>query len=518
MEVRVPTPADVLAGAQAMLRSGLVRLYRPDRLLRLSEDLLRYRMTPATGASPGASLYPDAPGIIDDSGAITMRELDRRCSASADGLYAGGLRGGDHIGVLARNSESFYEVAVGASRLGLHVTYLNVGFTLDQLRAIVAERRLQAIIHDAEFGDRVPASVRAIATAAISGPAADPPTPRPRPESPSQHVILTSGTTGYPKDVSRTSGGFESMVALLSGLPFRVRETHLIAAPMFHGWGWLNMLLTMLLSDTVVVSRRFDPERTLELIEQHRCDVLVAVPAMLRHIMDLPVATRRRYDTGCLRVVAVSGSAVSPSLATEFMDEFGDVLYNLYGSTEAAFASVAGPAELRSAPGTAGRPLPMVRVRVVDDMGRDAAPGEPGVIVVSGRDAVPVEEAGPARRTVRTGDLGWFDEGGLLFVAGREDDMVIVGGENVYPVAVEAVLDAHPDIVETAVVGRADRVLGQALVAHVVVRRGTRLTATELRAWCRVRLAPFQVPRRFVFHRDLPHGETGKVLKRLLAA
>jgi fatty-acyl-CoA synthase len=276
------------------------------------------------------------------------------------------------------------------------------------------------------------------------------------------------------------------------------------------------MMLTMLLSSTVVVTQRFDPEQTLSLIDRHRCQVLVAVPAMLRRIMDLPAAARRRHDTACLRVVAVSGSAMSPSLATAFMDEFGDVLYSLYGSTEAAFATVAGPADLRDAPGTAGRPLPMVRVRVVDAAGRDAPVGEPGAIVVSSRDAVRVDPSGATGPSVRTGDLGWFDGAGRLFVGAREDAMVIVGGENVYPIAVESVLGGHPDIVEAAVVGVADRELGQVLVAHVVARRGARVTATGLREWCRARLAPFQVPRRFVFHRDLPHNETGKVLTRSL--
>ena len=152
----------------------------------------------------------------------------------------------------------------------------------------------------------------------------------------------------------------------------------------------------------------------------------------------------------------------------------GRVLYSLCGSTEAAFATVVGPADLR------------------------------------------VDPSGAAGQTVRTGDLGWFDEAGRLCVAAREDDLVIVGGENAFPVRVENVLGHHPDIVEAAVVGAADGVLGQGLVAHVVARWGARFTATVLRKRCRAHLASFQVPRRFVFHRDLPHGETGKVLKRSL--
>ena len=181
----------------------------------------------------------------------------------------------------------------------------------------------------------------------------------------SRHVILTSGTTGQPKRAVRTGGDASSAIALTTGLPYRARETHLIAAPMFHSWGWLNTLLAMLYSSTVVVTRTFDPAGALALIERERCQVLVAVPVMLRRIMDLPPEVRRQYDTSSLRAVTVSGSSLSPALAGAFMDEFGEVLYNLYGSTEAGYATVASPADLRAAPGTAGRPLPGVEVRVL---------------------------------------------------------------------------------------------------------------------------------------------------------
>jgi fatty-acyl-CoA synthase len=223
------------------------------------------------------------------------------------------------------------------------------------------------------------------------------------------------------------------------------------------------------------------------------------------------VEIRRRYDVTSLRMVVVSGSALSGRLAHAFMDEFGDVLYSLYGSTEAGFASVASPADLRAAPGTAGRPLPAVSVRVVDAQGRTCPPGVPGSIRVSSRDAVPTGDDGDAM--VRTGDLGWLDEAGRLFVGAREDDLVVVGGENVYPIVVEHALERHPDIAEAAVVGAPDRVLGQVLVAHVALREGATATPTAIWTWCRAQLAPFQVPRRVVIHDRLPHNETGKVNK-----
>ncbi len=521
----LPTPRDAFIAARSLVSSGLVRPYRPDHLLQIGLGLARYKMGPAAGPMVGASAYPDALAIVDDSCSWTMRQLDQRCTAVADGLWAAGFRSGDAVGLLARNSSFFYEAVVGASRLGLDVTYLNTGFVTDDIAVLSAGRRLRGLIYDPEFADRVPASLLRVATtgepdtgvSTVEEMGSTMPRKAWSSGRPSRHVILTSGTTGHPKDIARTGGGLDSVIAILSGIPFRARENHFIAAPLFHGWGWLNMVLTMLLSGTVVLTRRFDPETTLALIERERCQVLVAVPAMLRRIMDLPPRVRRRYDTACLRIVAVSGSALSASLAGQFMDDFGDVLFSLYGSTEAAFATVAGPADLRTAPGTAGRPLALVRVRVVDDKDRDAPSGHCGSIVVSSRDTISDDHARTGTPTVRTGDLGWLDNQGRLFVAAREDDMVIVGGENVYPILVEHALEEHPDIREAAVIGVTDHVLGQILIAHVVLRHGSSATSRSIRDWCRGRLAPFQIPRDVIFHHELPHGETGKVAKRSLA-
>ena len=516
MDVWLPAPRESLTAVGVLLRSGLVRPYRPDHLARIGRGAARYGFGPGFGPLVGDILYPHAPAMVDDDGSVTMRELEARCSAVARGLSAAGLTPGNTLGVLARNGSAFYEVVVAASRLGVDVVYLNSGFSAGQVGRTVARRGLRALVYDIEFAGLVPAGVLGIptspdpATMVSSGP-----NEAVTPARPSRHILLTSGTTGEPRGVARTGGGIGSVVALLSGFPLRVRETHLIAAPMFHGWGWLHTLLSMLLSSTVVVTRRFDPERVLTLIERERCHVLVAVPTMLQKIMDLPPRRRRHYDTTSLRVVAVSGSPLSPRLAEACGREFGDVVYSLYGTTEAGFATVATPTDLRAAAGTVGRPLPTVHVRVVDDEGRRCPPGVPGVIQVGGRDAVPAN-GHSAVGGVRTGDVGWFDQSGRLFVGGREDEMAIVGGENVYPVLVENLLESHPDIADAAVVGAPDRVLGEVLVAHVVLHTGATASPAGIGAWCRDHLAPFQVPRRVVIHDRLPRNETGKVVKQAL--
>jgi fatty-acyl-CoA synthase len=295
-------------------------------------------------------------------------------------------------------------------------------------------------------------------------------------------VILTSGTTGTPRGAQRSATtGLLPAVALLSRIPLRVEETTLIAAPLFHAWGFGNWMLSLLLRSTLVLQRRFDPEAVLAGIEQHRVTALVAVPVMLQRILELPPRTRRRYDTSSLRVVSVSGSAFGAGLATAFMDEFGDVLYNLYGSTEVAWATIATPDELRQHPDTAGRPPLGTVVRVYREDGSEAEPGETGAIYVGNE--LLTEGMGKEMRDglMSTGDLGHFDEDGLLFVRGRSDDMIVSGGENVYPAEVEDVISRLPEVAEAAVVGVADESFGQALRAYVVRRAGARLTEASVK-------------------------------------
>lgn len=491
--------------------------------MRFGLGLIRHGAGPGWGPLAGATLYPDAPAITDDRGAVTFRELEERCEAAARELAAR-LSPGDVVAILGRNSSLFYLTIVAATRCGADVLYLNTGFSPEQIADAVSRNGVRAIVHDAEFARRVPGHVMSIPMTGdhdvtIERMAAQRRSQPSPPARRSRHIMLTSGTTGHPKGTSRTGGEVSSAIALLSGLPYRTRDTCLIAAPMFHAWGWLNTMLSMLLGSSLVVTRKFDPEGTLALVERERCQVLVAVPTMLRRIMGLPPEIRRRYDTSSLRAVTVSGSALPPTLATAFMDEFGDVLYSLYGSTEAGYAAVATPADLRAAPGTAGRPLPTVEIQIRDSRGTRRPPGRAGMIWVSSRDSLADASASDGRGPVCTGDIGSFDQAGRLFVAGRADDMIITGGENVYPSEVENVLEQHPDVAEAAVTGSPDEVYGQALVAHVVLRDGSPLDddnvmRDELRSWCRDRLSPFQVPHRFVVHDALPHNPAGKVVKR----
>jgi acyl-CoA synthetase (AMP-forming)/AMP-acid ligase II len=271
-----------------------------------------------------------------------------------------------------------------------------------------------------------------------------------------------------------------------------------------------------------VLRRRFDPEDTLSATAQHRCTALVVVPVMLQRMLELPAETIERYDLGALRVIAASGSALPGELALRVMDRFGDVLYNLYGSTEVAWATIATPADLREAPGTAGRPPRGTVVKLLDESGLEVAEGETGRIFVGNEMAMDGYTGGGGKQLVdglmSSGDVGHFDDRGRLFVAGRDDEMIVSGGENVFPREVEDLLAAHDAVSDVAVVGVADEQFGQRLRAFVVLESGRASSEDELKDHVKSNLARYKVPREIVFLDELPRNATGKVLKRELAA
>jgi fatty-acyl-CoA synthase len=304
-------------------------------------------------------------------------------------------------------------------------------------------------------------------------------------------------------------------------VPLQAGSAYLIPAPLFHAHGYGQLILAASLGCTVVLPRRFDPERTLALIERHRIESLAAVPVMLKRIMDLPAETRRKFDVSSLSAVVCSGSALDPRLSRSFMDQFGPVIYNLYGSTEMAWATIASPQDLLQAPGTVGRPPPSTRISILGDDGRPLPPGDVGRIFV-GHEMLfdGYTDGRPGRERIdgmlTAGDLGHLDSEGRLFVDTREDDMIISGGENLYPSEIEEALRAHPDVADVAVVGAKDADFGERPVAFVVPVPGSNLDPAEVDRFAREKLARFKVPRDVVMIEELPRNALGKVLRREL--
>lgn len=330
-------------------------------------------------------------------------------------------------------------------------------------------------------------------------------------------IVLTSGTTGAPKGARRpTPNGFGPLVSIIDRIPLHVRDRVMIAAPLFHTWGYAALQVCFALRATIVLHRRFDPAATLAALVEHRCNALFAVPVMVQRLMEVPPPQPRP----ALKVVAVSGSALPGGLAPAFMNAYGDVLYNLYGSTEVSWASIACPADLRQAPTTAGRPPHGTRLAILDDAGQPVPAGRVGRILVGNEMLFEGYTSGIDRERhdglLDTGDLGRVNADGLLFVDGRADDMIVSGGENVFPSEVEQLLAQLPQVREAAVIGVPDEQYGQRLAAFLALHPGETLDPDAVREYVRHYLARFSVPRDVVFVKYLPRNATGKVLAREL--
>ncbi len=531
-------PATLLSKELTTLRvlttAGVVRPYTPRVLVEILQGLRRFGMGPAGGFASMAARAPQRTAVVDERGELTYGELHERSNALARGLRELGVGEGDSVAVLCRNHRGFIETTIAVNKLGADLLYLNTAFAAPQLGEVCARERPAAVVYDQEFDGLVDearidlpkvhawqdddtAALPTLEQLIAASPTADLETPRRKGRS----VILTSGTTGTPKGAPRSEASFDAGVALLSRLPLRSGWRTHIAAPLFHTWGWAHMALAMLLGSTMVLRRKFDPEAALQAVTEHDCDSFVVIPVMLQRILQLPDPTLRSYDLSRVKVVAASGSALPGDLGTEWMDRFGDTLYNIYGSTEVAWATIATPRDLRDAPGTAGKPPANTVVKVYDAHGDELPPGEEGRIFVGNSMLFEGYTGGGGKDMIHglmaTGDVGRFDPKGHLFVEGRDDEMIVSGGENVFPKEVEDCLARHGAVVEAAALGVEDEGFGQRLRAFVVLTEPGATDEETLKAHVKSNLARYKVPRDVVFVDELPRNATGKVLKRELA-
>jgi fatty-acyl-CoA synthase len=487
-------------------------------------------------AEPTAALrYADRTGLNDELGSLTFRELNQRSDALACVLRDRGVGEEDCIGILCRNHRGFLDITFAAAKLGARALYLNTDFGGPQLRDACAREGVTLLVHDAEYEPLVgdvtvsrgrllawtdgAGSVETLEDLIGVGAGRTPPAPKRH----SRVVLLTSGTTGTPKGAPRSSSRSIAPVgALLSKVPYRAAESTYVAPPMFHGVGYTQMVLSVSLGCTIITERRFSPERVLETITRERPTALVVVPVMLRRIVALlEPPGGGRFDTSSLRLVFVSGSQLEAELVRRTQATIGDKLYNFYGTTEVAYATFATPEDLRAAPGCAGRVPFGAVVRLYDQDGRTVeGPNRVGRIFVGNSFQFEGYTGGGGKEVIdglmSTGDVGHFDGAGRLFVDGRDDDMIVSGGENLFPGEVEELLVTHPQVEEAAVIGVEDPEFGQRLAAFVVPRSDAELSEDDIREFVKDNLARFKVPRDVVFVEELPRNPSGKVLKREL--
>jgi acyl-CoA synthetase (AMP-forming)/AMP-acid ligase II len=523
--------------AKVLLGTGMITPVRPDRAVRSVVALKRWGPTPAAAYIGSAARFPDRAALVDERGTLTFEEVHRRTNALAGEMRAAGISEGDGVAIMCRNHRGFVEATVACSKLGASALYLNTAFAGPQIADVIRREDPAGLVYDEDFSNLVSEGGEGRKRfVAWSEPGSTPRDPliddliargstrdhEPPAES-GKVVILTSGTTGTPKGAARKQpDSLEPAAALFSKIPLKARETTVIAAPMFHSWGFAHFTLALPLSSTLVLRRRFDPEETLRAVAEHRASTLAVVPVMLQRILELGLETIKSCDTRALKIIAASGSALPGELATRVMDVFGDVLYNLYGSTEVAWATIATPTDLRAAPGTAGRPPMGTVVKLLDEQGREVPQGENGRIFVANEMVFDGYTGGGGKEVIgglmSTGDVGRMDAGGRLFVDGRDDEMIVSGGENVFPREVEDLLADHEGIEEAAVIGVDDAEFGQRLKAFVVARESSGLDERTVKEYVKHNLARYKVPREVVFVEELPRNATGKVLKRELQA
>ncbi|MBH0775624.1 acyl-CoA synthetase [Nocardia bovistercoris] len=529
--------ADAALGVNVMVKRRLFNPLRLDQAARSAFNVVKFG--PFAGVvMHAAQTRPGAAAIVDELGEVTFGELNERSSALARGLRARGLQPGDVVALLARDHRGMVLSLLATGKLGVRAVLMNTGFAKPQFADVAAREKVKAVLHDSEFIDlmsAIPDDIPRILTWVDEKDGADPAIPTleqvaagqstdaiPAPAKPGGMVILTSGTTGTPKGAPRDRVSPFASAQFVDRVPLPTNGTMIMAAPIFHGTGLSQFTIGLALGNRVVFQqRRFDPELTLANIARYQADSLVVVPTMLQRILDLGDDVLGKYDTSSMRVIFAAGSAIAPDVVTRALDQFNDSLYNLYGSTECAVMTVATPEDLRKAPTTAGKAPVGIRIVLLDEKREPITePNVTGTIFVDNGFAFTGYTDGRTKEIVdgmmSSGDVGHFDADGLLYIDGRDDDMIVSGGENVFPLEVENLIAGRDDIFEAAVVGVDDRQFGKRLRAFVVPGPDSKRDPDEIKEYVRANLARYKVPREVVFLDELPRNATGKLLRKPL--
>ena len=485
-----------------------------------------------------ATAVGDKVAIHDRDGSETWAELDARANKVANALQSSGVSPGDRIALLLRNGREMAELALGAQKIGVVCCPLNTWAKTKELKVTLEQADPKMLFYDGlhneqvgscdiagidllvvgDYSDALEGSSRYEDWIADAGTKAPPPFTRDR--GTPKVVIHTSGTTGKPKGAQRdaSAAGLGALANLISVVPYRRDDIVYCPAPMFHSFGLATFTFATGLGATMVMPQKFDPEDSLRQIEEYGATAASFVPVMIQRILRLDDDIKKKYDLSSLRIVMASGSAMSPDLRRAAMDLFGDVLYDLYGSTEIGWVTIATPEDMRKHEKTVGKPVPGIDVAVFSKDGEKLPTNETGELFVKSSILFEGYTSGEAKDEregyMSIGDLGKLDDDGYLFVEGRTDDMVVVGGENVYPVEVEEIIESMPGVDEAAVLGVTDEEYGEVLAAFVV---GS-ISEDEVISRCKEELASYKVPKRVEVMDELPRTSTGKVLKRELIA
>lgn len=526
----------------AVVRSGIVGLHGgPAAVASTPSVLARYWFTTAREVEQGHQTTPHRVALIDDDGELTYRQLRENSQSVARHLVSLGL---DEIrlGVMARNGRGILYPMAAKGYAGAAIFLLNVGSSAEQLAGCIEENDINVLVIDDEFLDRLSPEVvertgvhviighqsrehsdyRTL-TEIVDAPARTADISLPVFPNHGPIVLMSSGTSGIPKGVMRPEPKLPLVLAgMLKKIPWRADIRVQMHASMFHTWGWGATNIALAARATIVTHRIFDAEQVLRDIDEHRLEAMVTSPIFLKQMFEVP--DNERYDTSRLEFIVSSGNALTPHLVEQTIERFGPILCNVYGSTELTLATVASADELAADPTVSGEVAIGTVLKILDEDGNEVPTGTPGQIYLRNsttltgytNPTIPIDQA---QGLVRIGDQGYIDEHGQLRVLGRIDDMIIVGGENVYPRSVDEVLDGMPGIADSFAAGVDDDTTFQRIAVWIVREdspAGEALTGETIRDYVRDNLADHSIPRDVHFLDELPRNETGKVVPRLL--
>jgi fatty-acyl-CoA synthase len=553
---------DAVWGAATVVRVGhKLGLHEGVRLpgaASLAREMSRGRMSASTLFRYLGQNQPDRvalvqaglPGRKEDGAAEAKRiaygELDALADRIAAALVRRGVGRGSAAIVMLKNRIEYFVLSLANGRAGAASVTVSWRSTVPELEYLARHSGAEAVFFDASIADTIREAqpvLRGIphrnfisvggevpGFPSLEELAAGPGDAHGDASADAAVVMYTSGTTGKPKGAVRKlqTGVLPAAFAFLEQTPMGRDEVHLTVCPVYHATATGFSTFAFLLGGTVVVLADFRPETFLDAIERYRVTSTALVPTMLHRVVELDEASVLARDTSSLRAIFSGGAPLPGPLGVEAMDLLGDKLWNFYGATETGLVTLAAPRDLREAPGTIGRAVPGNEIRLLDEQGREVNPGEVGELFARNAMLVDGYHADDAATKssmsdgfFSVGDLARVDRDGRYFIEGRKRDMIISGGVNVYPAEVEAALEAHPGVLEAAVVGVPDREWGERVRAFVVARAGTGPTAPtpeELIAHCKARLAGPKVPRDVVLLAAMPRNPTGKILKRELVS
>ena len=463
----------------------------------------------------------------------TYGELNARVNRLANGMLAIGVKRGDGVALSVGNRIEHLEIIFATAKIGALAIPLDVKWKALELASVVATLEPRFIILQEDCAGEFAkakelkdlSSIKAISLSAdlsysglLDGQSADEPEVQVSEDDPFA-VLLTSGTTGFPKGCLATQRTFVFHCinnAIEKGLGAHDRA--ILSSPIYFNAGRSFTLGIIYFGGTMILHERFDAEEVLRTIERDKVTYVGAVPVMCERMLHVLEATK--YDTSSLRCLAITGGKVHPAVLEALQKNLTPNIYRTYASTDSGQMAISKPGDAPAKSNSAGRPVWCVDLRIVDDDGNPVKVGDVGEIICQSPLATHGYYKNPEATTVSfrdgwfyTGDLGYFDEEGYLFVSGRKKDMVKSGGISIYPLEIESVIYSHPDILEAAVVGVPDPQWGEALKAVIVLKPGGKLDSVELLSFCKERLAAYKVPKSVDFVESLPHTEVGKVNK-----